>query len=80
MAENTAEVATPLPLVTAVLTPPENAPLAPLPGAAKVTVTPLSGLVPASVTVACNCDAKAVLTAALCGVPPVAVMVAGTPG
>jgi hypothetical protein len=49
---NTAEVATPLPFVIAVLTPPANVPLAPLPGAVNVTVTPGTGLLEASLTVA----------------------------
>jgi hypothetical protein len=43
-----------------------------------VTVTPLTGLLPASVTVACSAVANAVLTVVLCGVPAVAVMLAGT--
>jgi len=79
LAENTAEVAIPLPLVTAMLTLPANVPLAPLPVAANVTFTPLSGLPPASFTVACNSEANAVLTGALWGVPPVAVPLAGPP-
>jgi hypothetical protein len=75
LAVKTAEVATPLAFVTAVFTPPAKVPLAPLAGAVNVTVTPLIGLFEASFTVACSCVAKAVLTAALCGVPPVAVIV-----
>jgi hypothetical protein len=72
-AVNTGEVATPLALVVAVLTPPANVPLAPVcAGAVKVTVTPLVG-VPPVVTVACS-GVNAVLTATLCGVPPVAVI------
>jgi hypothetical protein len=74
-----AEVATPEALVTAVFTPPAKVPLAPLKGAANVTVTPLKGLPPASFTVACKGLAKAVLIGALCGVPPVAAMDAGAP-
>ena len=71
-------VATPLLLVTAVaVAEPLNEALAPLAGAVKVTVTPFIGLLPASVTVACKAVAKAVFTAALCGVPAVAVMPAG---
>ena len=42
-------------------------------GAAKVTTTPGTGLLPASFTVTCNVEANAVLIVALCGVPPVAV-------
>jgi hypothetical protein len=79
LAVKIAAVATPLAFVTAVFTPPANVPLAPLPGAVNVTVTPLTGLLPASFTVACNCTANAVLIVALCGVPAVAVMLAGVP-
>jgi hypothetical protein len=64
-AVNVAEVATPEALVTAVLTPPAKLPLAPLPGALNVTVTPLTGLLPESFTVATNGAANAVLIAAL---------------
>src|SRR5258705_11633484 len=53
--------------------------LAPLPGALKVTVTPLTGLPKLSATVAWNAVPKAVFTAVLCGVPPVALMVAAAP-
>ena len=45
------EVATPEALVSAVFTPLENVPLAPLAGAVKVTVTPFNGLPPASFTI-----------------------------
>src|SRR5216683_2852713 len=78
-AVNVAEVATPLAFVVAVFTPPAKVPLAPLPGAVNVTNTPFTGLFPASFTVACSCVANAVLIAALCGVPAVAVMLAGAP-
>jgi hypothetical protein len=44
----------------------------------KVTVTPFTGLPPASFTVACSGVASAVLIVALCGVPAVAVTLAGT--
>jgi len=73
-------VATPLPLVVAVavVEPPVNVPLAPLDGAANVTVTPLTGLLLAFFTVAASAVPKPVFTAALCGVPPVAVMLAAT--
>jgi hypothetical protein len=57
-----AEVATPLPLVTAVFTPPAKVPLAPLPGALNVTVMPLSGFALESRTVACSAEPKAVFT------------------
>src|SRR5215467_14935471 len=79
LAVMTAAVATPEAFVVAVVTPPANVPLAPLPGAAKVTTAPITGLLNESLTVACNCVAKAVFTVALCGVPAVAVIVAGTP-
>ena len=49
-------------------------PLAPVAGAVKVTSTPLAGDEPV-ITVATNGAANAVLTAALCGVPLVAVIV-----
>jgi hypothetical protein len=72
-------VATPCAFVVAVFTPPAKVPLAPLAGAAKVTVTPPTRLFPASFTVACSCAAKAVLIVALCGVPAVGEMLAGAP-
>jgi hypothetical protein len=78
-AVNTAAVATPEAFVVAVFTPPANVPLAPLPGAVKVTVTPLTRLPKESLTVACNCTANAVFTVPLCGVPAVAVMLAAAP-
>ena len=72
-AVKTAEVATPLAFVVAVLTPPANVPLAPVcAGAVNVTVTPLTGLLLASLTVAFNVVPNAVFTVALCGVPAVA--------
>ena len=68
-------------LVTAVAVPdvPNNA-VAPVDGAVKVTVTPLNGLPPESLTVACNAAVNVVFDTALCGVPAVAVMLAGAPG
>src|ERR1700722_6078540 len=83
-AVNTDAVATPLALVIAVtvvspLVPPTNVPLAPLEGAVNVTVAPLTRLPPASFTVACKLVMNAAVTAAFCGVPAVAVMVAGGP-
>ena len=75
----TADVATPLPLVVAVFTPPANTPLAPEAGGVNVTSTPLTGLFPASVTVASRDAANAVLITAFCGVPLVAVTFAGDP-
>ncbi len=79
LAVNGMEVATPEALVTAVLLPPEKAPLAPLPGAVNVTVTPLTGLPLASSTVTASAAPNTVLICAVCGVPPLAAMVAGGP-
>jgi hypothetical protein len=67
-------VAIPLAFVTAV-DPPVKLALAPLVGTVNVTVTPLIGVLLALITVACKAVPKAVLTAVLCGVPAVAVMV-----
>src|SRR5436190_1962440 len=71
-------VATPLAFVAVGLALVGTA-LAPLPGAPNVTVTPLTGLLKLSVTVAWNAVPKAVFTVVLCGVPPVALIVAATP-
>jgi hypothetical protein len=79
LAVKTAEVATPLALVVAVFTPLANAPLAPDAGGVNVTTTPLTGLFPESVTVATNGAGNAVLIAAVCGVPLVAVTLAAAP-
>ena len=75
LAVNVGDVATPLLLVVActVVDPPVNVPLAPMVGAVNVTTTPLVGF-PFVVTVALRGEANEVLTVALCGVPPVAVM------
>src|SRR5258706_14700940 len=54
--------------------------LAPLPGALKVTVTPLTPLPKLSATLAWNAVPNAVLTVVLCGVPPVALIVVAAPG
>src|SRR5882724_5980889 len=78
-AVNIAAVAMPAAFVVAVVTPPPKVPLAPLEGAANVTVVPLTGLLNESLTVACSCVANAVPTIALCGVPAVAAMLAGLP-
>ena len=79
-AVNVEDVATPLALVTAVLIPPANVPLGPVcAGAVNVTVTPLTGLFPASTTVATKGAANAVLIVALCDVPLVAAILAGEP-
>src|SRR5712691_1947888 len=77
LAVKTADVAMPSELVVAVFAPPAKLPLAPLPGAVNVTVTPLTGLLAASLTVACSAVVNDVLTVAFCGVPAVAVMLAG---
>lgn len=78
MASGTGDTAIPLALVNAAaVADPANVALAPLPGAVKVTVTPLTGLLDASFTMACKPAAKAVLTAAVCGVPALAAMLAG---
>src|SRR6476659_5056072 len=69
-------VATPLAAVTAVAVVwlPKRA-LAPFSGAVNVTVTPGTGLLSPSRTVACNAVANAVLIAVLCALPAVAVTV-----
>ena len=68
----------PLPLVVAVaVADPLKAAPAPVAGALKVTVTPLTGLLLESFTVACSAVVNALLTVALCGVPAVAVMLDG---
>ena len=81
LAVNVGAVATPDAFVVAVavLAPPVNVPLAPVLGAANVTITPLTGLPPASFAVACSAVAKAALITALCGVPAVAVIELGAP-
>jgi len=79
LAVNDADVATPLALVVAVLTPPANVPLAPADGTSKVTVTPLIGFWLPSKTVATNGAPNVVLTGALCGVPLVAVIDTSAP-
>jgi len=78
-AVNAGAKAIPSAFVAAVVTPPAKLPLAPLAGAAKVTTTLFTGLPPTSFTVACSAVAKAVLIATLCGVPAVAVTLAGGP-
>ena len=75
-----AEVATPDAFVVAVFAPPAKLPLAPLLGGVNVTVTPLTGFPLASVTVATSGAPKAVSSFVLCGVPLVAVILAGGPG
>ena len=80
MAVSAGAVAIPLVFVVAVaVADPLKAALAPVAGAVKVTVTPLTGLLLASLTVACSGAENAVFTVALCGVPAVAEMLAGDP-
>jgi hypothetical protein len=57
---------------------PLNVAPAPDAGAVNVTVTPLTGT-EFEVTIACRAVANAVPTAALCGVPAAAAMLAGVP-
>src|SRR5260370_14674245 len=71
-------VATPLAFVFTIGEPP-NVPLAPEPGAAKVTGVLATRFPLASFTVACSRVAKAVLMVALWGVPALAVTLAGAP-
>ena len=74
MAVKAGAVAMPVAEVRAVtVAEPLKVPPAPLAGAVKVTVAPAIGALTEFVTVACNSVAKVVPTAALCGVPPVAV-------
>jgi hypothetical protein len=75
-AVNAADVATPLAFVVAVFNPPANVPLGPdCGGGAKVTVAPARSCPLPFLTVACKVAPKAVLIAALCGVPLVATIV-----
>ena len=63
-----------------VFPPPAKVPLAtPAAGAVNVTVAPLTGLPPASLTVTCSAVGYAVLIATLCGVPAVATTLAAAP-
>jgi len=70
-AVNAGAVAIPDAFVNAValIALPGNVPLAPLPGAENVTVTPVTGLLPASLTIVWRAVDYAVLTVALCGLP-----------
>src|SRR3984957_13845713 len=80
LAVSAGAMATPLPFVVAVaLLDPPNVALAPLTGALKVTVAPFTGLPLPSFTVAWSNVPNAVLTAALCVTPAVAVILAGAP-
>ena len=75
------DVATPFASVVAVtkFKPPANVALEPKVGEVNVTVAPLTGLAPASLTVTISGAANAVLTGALCPLPLVAVIDAGAP-
>src|SRR5690348_10384954 len=66
-------------VAVAVLVPPAKVPLAPVDGAANVTIVPLTGFDLLSNTVATNGAANAVLMGALCGVPPVAATMVAAP-
>ena len=82
MAEKMVDVATPEAFVAVVTAsaPPAKVPLAPLPGAVKVTFTPApTRLLPASRTVALRGDAKGELTGVVWPEPAVAVIDAGAP-
>src|SRR5579862_4195345 len=57
----------------------DNVADAPVAGAAKLTVTPLSGLPEASLTSTCSGAAKGARTVVLCGVPAMAVIVDAAP-
>ena len=72
MAVNVGAVATPCMFVTTVDvdTPPANIPLAPVLGAANVTMTPFTGLPPLVTVAISGANAEPVVT--LCGVPLVA--------
>jgi hypothetical protein len=78
LAVNAADIATPEPLVVAVFTPPTKLQEAPLPGAVKVTVAPLTGTPAELVTVTIKGLPNAVLMVALCGVPLITVIAAAT--
>jgi len=81
LAVNVVAVATPDASVVAmvVFVPFANVPLAPLLGAVNVTGTPLTGLLALSFTITDKSVPNAVLVAALCEDPPVAVIEAGVP-
>jgi len=80
LAVNAGALAIPLEFVaTLAVNAPLKLPLAPLPGVVNVTVCPVTGLPPESVTLACSTVAKTVLMVALCGVPPLAFTLAAAP-
>ena len=70
----------PLELVSAVTVPdPLKAAVAPVDGAVKVTVAPLTGFPVLPITVTCRDVANAVVTAVLCGVPSLATTLVDPP-
>src|SRR5579871_2320369 len=80
LAVNAGAVASPLAFVTTVaVADPLKEALAPVVGAANVTVIPLRRLFAASFTTACNGVPTAALIVPLCGVPAVAAILAGAP-
>ena len=66
-------------VVAVTVADPAKVALAPLLGAVNVTVAPLTRFPPLSFTVAWSAAANAVLMLALCGVPALAIMLAGAP-
>jgi hypothetical protein len=78
-AVKTGDTATPEAFVATVVTPPAKEPPGPALGGVNTTLTPGTGFPAASRTVADKGAANAVLTGAVCGVPPVAMTDAGTP-
>ena len=70
-------VATPAKLVVADVD--ESAALGPEAGEEKVTIAPLTGLLPASRTVTCNATGKSRLIGVDCVAPPDAAITAATP-
>jgi len=81
LAVKVGEAAIPEELVDTVteVPPPAKVPLAPLDGAVNVTIAPLTGFPPESLTVATNGFANAAFTCALWPLPLVAVIDAGGP-
>ena len=80
MAVSNGAVAMPLVLVIAVaVADPAKEADAPVDGAVKVTVTPLTGLLPRSVTVAASGVVNGAFTTVLCVAPAVATIATGAP-
>jgi len=81
-AVKSADVATPLALVVAIVlfeAVSANIPLAPVAGAVKVTTAPLTGFWPPSTTLATKGDENGVFTMTPCELPLVAAIDAGAP-